>query len=232
MPTSQVSILVPVYRNAGTLRALHQQVQDAVASAGATVRFIFVEDAGGDQAREILEDLAGTDSNMVLIFNPENLGQQEAIRKGLAHAAGQDVVVMDADLQDPPAAIPFLLERLWATGADAVFATRIGVYQSRFRMTASTLYRALLIRLVPLPSGAGGFVVLRGALAARLVASENPRFHLAGMIGCHAIGIEAIAIRRNHRETGKSAYTERMRVATALSNFACILNERFRHDTT
>jgi len=231
MPSSHVSILVPVYRNAGTLRALHQQVQDAVTKAGATARFIFVEDAGDDQSREILEDLAGNDTTMVLIFNPENLGQQEAIRRGLSRAAGQDIIVMDADLQDPPAAIPLMLERLWATGADAVFATRTGAYQSLFRMAASTLYRALLARLVPLPRGAGGFVALRGALAARLVASDNPRFHLAGMIGCHATRIEALAMRRNHRETGKSAYTERMRVATAFSNFACILKERFRHDT-
>ena len=86
--------------------------------------------------------------------------------------------------------------------------------------------------MASLPSGAGGFVVLRRELAVRLLASDNPRFHLAGMIGCHANKIEAMAVQRSYRTTGQSAYTERMRLATALSNFACVVEERLRYGSS
>jgi len=225
----KVTILVPVYRNAATLRSLYEQVRAAVAQANASARFVFVDDAGGDGSLDIIRGLAQDDPDVVLVVNRSNCGQQRAIRKGLAHAEGQDVIVMDADLQDPPSAIPLLLARLWDSGADAVFATRTGVYQSRLRMVESQLYRALVCRMASLPRGAGGFVALRGALAARLVASGNSRFHLAGMIGCHATAIEAIQVQRNYRTAGQSAYTGRMRLTTALSNFVCILEERLRY---
>lgn len=225
----QVTILVPVYRNAATLRSLYDQVRAAVAEVNASARFVFVDDAGGDGSLDIIRGLAQSDPDLVLVVNRSNCGQQRAIRKGLAHAAGQDVIVMDADLQDPPSAIPQMLTTLWDSGADAVFATRVGAYQSRFRMASSHLYRALVCRMAALPRGAGGFVALRGELAARLVASGNSRFHLAGMIGCHATTIESISVRRNHRTAGRSAYTGRMRLTTALSNFACILEERLRY---
>ncbi|CUH88197.1 hypothetical protein PH5382_02130 [Phaeobacter sp. CECT 5382] len=229
MSPRQITILVPVYRNAETLQALYHQVREAVAKVDGSAQFVFVEDAGGDESLFILRGLAQSDPDVLLVVNPRNLGQQETIRRGLAHVGGQDVIVMDADLQDPPEVIPMLLERLWQSGADAVFATRVGAYQSRARMVASRLYRVCLSRLASLPRGAGGFVVLRAELAARLVASGNSRFHLAGLIGCHATRIEAIEVRRNYRTVGQSAYTGRMRLATALSNFACILEERFRH---
>ena len=228
MPPKQVAIVVPVFRNAETLRALHSQVCDAVALANAVPHFVFIEDAGGDESLSILKELSQSEPHIELVTNAQNLGQQASIRKALGYTGARDVVVMDADLQDPPEAVTLLLRKLWSGGADAVFAARVGAYQSGFRMAGSRLYRSLMSRFASIPAGAGGFVALRADLANRLAASRNARFHLAGMIGCHAQILEAVNVQRNYRQTGSSAYSERMRLAVALSNFVCVFEERFR----
>ncbi|KPA21408.1 Undecaprenyl-phosphate 4-deoxy-4-formamido-L-arabinose transferase [Shimia sp. SK013] len=228
MPPEHVAIVIPVFRNAETLRALHNRICDALAHVNAVPHFVFVEDAGGDASLGLLKEMSQSDPRVTLITNQHNLGQQASIRKALEFVGDRDVVVMDADLQDPPEAIPMLLETLWSSGADAVFAARVGAYQSGFRMATSKLYRSLMSRFASIPPGAGGFVALRANLAKRLAASRNSRFHLAGMIGCHAGLLKAVSVERNYRQVGNSAYSQRMRLVVALSNFVCVLEERFR----
>ena len=108
MQTRRVTIIVPVYRNTMTLNLLYHQVRTAVAKVDASAHFVFVDDAGGDGSLDTIRELAKSDSDVLLVINNSNLGQQKSIRKGLAQALSQDIIVMDADLQDPPSAIPVL----------------------------------------------------------------------------------------------------------------------------
>ena len=223
----RVSVLVPVFNNAETLRDLAQQITNEL--AGLHVEIAFVDDASHDGSVDVLRAMASDE--IKVIYNDKNIGQQASIRKGLAVCTGQAVVVMDADLQDPPEAISTLLRALFDGGHDAVFATRIGRYQSGFRMLTSRAFRFLIRRLTNLPHGAGGFVAMTDDVARTLAAKTNPRFYLAGMIGSGNYRIHAVQIERNTREVGQSAYSGTMRLSQGLSNLTVVFKERFSfHD--
>jgi hypothetical protein len=139
------------------------------------------------------------------------------------------VIVMDADLQDPPQAIPLLLSALHSGRCDAVFAARQGRYQSWYRSLTATAFRAIVQLLVSLPAGAGGYLAINAKIVRCLQKTNNPRFYLAGLVGCYAQNIEAIPIERRLRQSGQSAYSGAMRWRTGISNIKCILYERTRH---
>lgn len=223
----QVSILVPVFNNAETLQPLVKQVTQAVQGSVHNVEFIFVEDASRDISAEVLREMTG--GQIRVIYNSQNIGQQASIHAGLAACTGQAVVVMDADLQDPPHAIPNLLHALQSGEYDASFATRVGTYQSGWRMLTSRLFRFLVRGLTNLPQGAGGFVAFTADVARVLADKNNSRFYLAGMIGCGGYRIHAVPVERNLRIDGQSAYTGPMRLSLGLMNLMVVLKERFSH---
>lgn len=229
MQLGLVSVVAPVFKNATTLIELHEQVSAAIAKTGARSEIVFVNDASPDESSLILAGIAEKDSSVRVITNSSNIGQQGSIRRGLAECRGDVVVVMDADLQDPPGAIPVLVERLQKGDVDAVFATRTLPYQSRFRMLCSHGYKAMIRRLTGLPKGAAGYVAIEAELARKLTETGNSRFYLAGLIGCRSQAIGTVPVEREFRRSGQSAYTERMRFATAFSNILCVLRERGWH---
>jgi polyisoprenyl-phosphate glycosyltransferase len=227
MPLDRVDIVVPVYRNRATLRDLVQQMLAAASDAGIAVRFVFVNDACPENSTDVLE---GFDpARITILHQPVNTGQQAAIRRGLAVCGDHPVIVMDADLQDPPEAVPKLLATLDAGSFDAVFAVRKGAYQHWARRFSGQAFRVVIRRLVHLPKGAGGYVAISQSLVFRLNQSRNPQFYLAGLIGCHADRIGTVNTERQARRVGQSAYTGAMRWATGLANIRCILHERGSH---
>ena len=221
----RVSILVPVFNNAETLRDLVTAVSREAALASRDIQFVFVEDCSQDRSREVLREMRC--DGVHVVENTENIGQQASIFRGLAACDGQAVVVMDADLQDPPEAVPDLLKALHGGAHDVVFATRVGAYQSRRRMLFSRWFRFLVRRLTNLPVGAGGFLAMTSDVARTLRQKKSPRFYLTGLIGCGGYRITSIPVRRNHRPGGASSYSGRMRLSLGLTNLSVILQERF-----
>lgn len=225
MGIKTISVVVPVYRNRATLRVLFDQIQRSVAEIEVSARVIFVEDGCPDYSADVLQGLPP--STVTVVRLPVNNGQQFAIREGLRHANGEAVIVMDADLQDPPEVIPSLLAPLVATQCEAVFATRRGFYQNLARTFSGRGFRYLMRRLVPqLPAGAGGFVAIAPSLVERLNARKARDFYLAGLIGVRAKGIEGIPVGRNDRAEGKSTYSFVKRWSVAYANIICVLKER------
>ena len=220
----QVTILVPVFNNAETLHGLVKQVTQAIEAMSRDIRFVFVDDASQDGSAQVLREMEG--GNISIVCNTKNIGQQASIQKGLALCQGQVVVVMDADLQDPPQALPDMLRPLQNGGIDVVFGVRVGSYQSRWRMWHSRFFRFVIRRLTNLPRGAGGFVAMTDDVAQALLCKPYRHFYMAGMIGCGGYRIHAVPVKRNLRASGQSAYTGRMRLFLGLSNLAVVLNER------
>jgi undecaprenyl-phosphate 4-deoxy-4-formamido-L-arabinose transferase len=123
---------------------------------------------------------------------------------------------MDADLQDPPEAVPLLLEALGRDG-EAVFAGRRGSYQSATRMAATHLFRWVLHRLSArrLPRDAGLFVAMTRALAQRLALSPDPHPYVVGMIGRAGVPVHSIPVARRPNPQGRSGYSGWMRLRLA-----------------
>src|SRR2546421_7306227 len=110
-----VSVVVPVFRNAATLEELTERLR--LALAGALEEIVFVDDASPDESWDVIERLRARDPRVRGLRRQRNCGQNAAVVAGLGSATGDVCVVMDADLQDPPEAVP-LLVRAIDDGAD------------------------------------------------------------------------------------------------------------------
>lgn len=224
---ARVDVVLPIYRNRDTLLTLCKAVSRELKTIDIVPRFVLVDDACPERSTEEIE--AMNLDNVEIFKQSTNGGQQRAIRLGLAKCGGHPAIVMDADLQDPPEAIPTLLVELQTGSYDAVFATRQGSYAPFMRTLTGLAFRRVVRFLVPLPVGAGGFVALSAATVQRINRSSNSSFYLSGMVGCHARKIGAVPVRRYQRPVGQSAYTSSMRWKTGFSNIRCIVLERLAY---
>src|SRR5215510_12454937 len=114
---------IPVYNEVEVLPVLYNRLTRVMEGLGDSYEIIFVNDGSTDGSLALLCDLRARDERVKLLSLSQNFGHQIAITAGLDHSSGQAVVVLDADLQDPPEVIPRLVEQ-WRKGYDIVFAVR------------------------------------------------------------------------------------------------------------
>src|SRR5689334_153830 len=120
----KISVVVPVYYNEGSLALLHERlVRVAAREPDYGFEFVFVDDGSGDGSFRVLAHLSETDDRVRVIKLVRNFGSTLAILAGLAHAHGDAVAVISADLQDPPEIINEMLAH-WKKGVPAVYAAR------------------------------------------------------------------------------------------------------------
>ncbi len=110
-----ISVVIPVYNEQECLPALFERLDRLQASSSERYEFIFVDDGSSDQSRSIISDLAERHSNVKYVFFSRNFGHEIATTAGIDHATGDAVVIIDADLQDPPELIPQLIQK-WQQG--------------------------------------------------------------------------------------------------------------------
>lgn len=223
----EISIVVPVYRNAETLAELSQRLRRVLGTRSLTYELILVNDACPEGSLAVLQELAHADSGVVVLALDRNVGQHRAVLAGLGHARGNQVVIMDADLQDPPEAIPALLEKL-REGYGAVFAGRRGRYESLFRLFTSRLFKWVLHLLCGVPADAGLFVAISRQMAERLRALGKPGPFVVAMIGCTGLPVASIRVARAPRPRGGSAYCFRDRCKMGLLAIAWVLAWKLR----
>ncbi len=120
-----LSIVIPVYNEAQSLGELHQALHQALRTLTISWEIVFVDDGSADDSLKVLEALAENDSeNTIVIALRRNYGQTAAIAAGIDHAQGEIIVLMDADMQNDPADIPMMLEKI-DQGYDVVSGWRI-----------------------------------------------------------------------------------------------------------
>lgn len=207
-PYPDVSIVFPVYRNADTLEELYGRVSKVLESEDLSFEMICVIDACPSGSLSVVERLAHGDARVRGFELRRNCGQHAAVLVGLAQARAPWTVIMDADLQDPPEAIPGLLARAQANdGVAAVFASRRGRYESMGRHITSRMFKVLLRYLCDVPPGAGNFVAMNSTMRKALLAMKGPYPFIAAMIGCAGLTLESLPVRRSLRKNGSSAYS-------------------------
>jgi glycosyltransferase involved in cell wall biosynthesis len=211
-----VSVVVPVYKNADTLRELQRSLSHVFSDPRLPAEMIYIDDACPAGSLAVLEDLARVDARVVVISLAHNIGQHKALLLGLRYARGEAIVMMDADLQDPPGAIPALLQEL-ERGYAAVFAGRRGRYQSPLRMLSSHAFKTLLSVLAGVPRDAGAFVAVDRTIVEHLLAYRASRPFLVSLIGLTGLPVTSIPIQRSPRPRGRSAYSGAARLKAGLS---------------
>jgi dolichol-phosphate mannosyltransferase len=193
-PTPEYSIVIPVYNEQETLPELYERSVSLLDRLDGSAEVILVDDGSRDASFARMMEMSAQDARFKVLQLSRNFGHQAAITAGLDFATGKAVVVMDADLQDPPEVVLAMAQR-WREGFEVVYAVRRERRgENRFkRVTAATFYR-LLRRLsdVDIPADVGDFrLVDRKALDAYKTMRENDRF-VRGMfswVGFRQIGV-------------------------------------------
>lgn len=220
-----LSIVIPVFRNRAALSVLAERIDSVLSPQDIRYEIIFVDDASDDASWPKIQELAKTSPYVRGLRLARNRGQHLSVLLGLSCANAGICVVLDADLQDPPEAIPMLLASLRESGADLVFAGRSGKYQAWGRMLSSWLYRRLLLNaLVGLPSGAGMyFAATRSGVQRMMELNLVGEPMVIGMIAAARLHCKCIPVQRSIRAHGRSAYTSLRRLRSALNMMHCAL---------
>jgi glycosyltransferase involved in cell wall biosynthesis len=209
MPDTEISVVVPVFGNAPALAELARRVDAALTPR--RYELILVDDASPDGARDEIRRLTAAGGSVTGVLLDANVGQNTAVLAGLAHASGEVVAVMDADLQDPPEALPALLAGLAHEDIDVAFAARRGRYESLPRLVTSRVLKGLLWLLTgfKLPPNAGLFLVMRRGVAEHVQANAGRDPYLLVAVAKAARRTAAVPVERAAAES--SAYTARVR---------------------
>jgi polyisoprenyl-phosphate glycosyltransferase len=227
---SLISVIVPSYLNAETLHELHERVRDTLERHCLSYEIIFVDDASPDSSMSILDCIAQRDEHVLIISLEKNIGQHHAALAGLTYCRGEWAIIMDADLQDAPEAIPHLLLK-GQEGFAAVFAGRRGRYDSGIRLLTSRLFKRLIHRLCGVPRDAGMFIAMHRTLIDHLLMMSEQNPSLPAMIGCVGLPMISVPIERAKRPFGKSAYNFQLRLKNAWHSLSCILTWKYRYFT-
>jgi glycosyltransferase involved in cell wall biosynthesis len=216
-------VVVPVHGNQDTLEPLHARLEAAL--AGRDWRLRLVIDASPDDSARVAAGLAAADPRVAVTVLARNVGQHRALEAGLEqepHATAW--VCLDADLQDPPEAVPALLDRLARGDVDAVFAGRRGSYESRARLLTGRAHRAVLARLTGLPPDAGAFLALSPRGREAVLARRAPS--LVAAVGAARLPVASVPVARDPRPSGESAWTARARLRQSARTLAWAARHR------
>jgi polyisoprenyl-phosphate glycosyltransferase len=218
---TRIAVVVPVYRNAATLAPLIARLGAAL--DGRDWRLRLVVDACPAGSAEAALALAGP--RVAVTGLVVNVGQHAALRQGLGDEPDADVwVCMDGDLQDPPEAVPLLLDRLAAGDVEAVFAGRRGAYESRLRRLSGGLHRWVAARLTGLPPDAGAFLAVGRPVRDAVLGTESPSVVLA--VGVARRPVASVPVVRDRRPEGRSAWTARARLRQSVRSLSWALRRR------
>lgn len=204
----EISVIIPLYNEEKVINEMERKLSSVMQNMSMSYEIILVNDGSADRTLEMARSICAADSKVKLINFSRNFGHQFAITAGMDRSSGDAVVVIDADLQDPPEVIPEMIQK-WQEGNQVVY----GVREKRegenwFKLvTASTFYRILKrITSVDIPVDTGDFrLVDRRALDVFNGMRERSRF-VRGMVSW--VGFKQTEVRyvRHERFAGETKY--------------------------
>jgi len=225
--SAPVAVVVPVYGNAATLQPLARRLTAAL--AGCDWRLRLVIDASPDDSLAVAHALAAAEPRIAVTGLTVNVGQHAAIARGLAAEPDAEAwVCLDADLQDPPEAVPLLLDRLAAGNVGAVFAGRRGRYESPVRRFTGTVHRLLAARLTGLPPDAGAFFAMDATVRDAVLTAVTDEGTPSVVLGVARAGVPvtSVPVERDRRTVGRSAWTARARLRQSARSLTWALSAR------
>jgi glycosyltransferase involved in cell wall biosynthesis len=213
--TNLVSIVIPTHNEAKNILELYSRLSAVASASEYLFEFIFVDDST-DQTPNLIMELRKADSRIRLLRLTRSFGQTAAIQAGLDVAVGQAVVMMDADLQDPPETIALFLEK-WELGYKVVYATRPSQGTWSYRV-ASAIFYELLARLssTKIPRNAGEFRLLDRTVVNLVNSMPDKTRFMRGLTmwsGHQSIGVQVL---RSERYLGSSNYNFRRSLSVAI----------------
>ncbi|MGD0612246.1 MAG: glycosyltransferase family 2 protein [Anaerolineales bacterium] len=213
------SIVAPIFNELENIPELYRRVEKVMEQLGGTWELILVDDGSQDGSTECIRELAQKDKHVRPVIFARNFGHQIAVTAGWDYARGEAVVIMDADLQDPPEVIPELVAK-WREGYEVVYAVRAEREgETWFKKVTAALFYRIIYRItdVKIPLDTGDFrLVDRKALEVLKSMREHHRFPrgMAAWVGFRQIGVP---YKRAARFSGVTKYPFRKMIALALN---------------
>jgi glycosyltransferase involved in cell wall biosynthesis len=204
-----LTVVVPAYNEGEGLRAFHARLAAVFDALDLTCEVLYVDDGSRDDTWAVISALREADARVGGLRLSRNFGKELALTAGLDHADADAVVVIDADLQDPPELIPQFV-RVWREGFDVVYGTRASrAGESRLKRATAALFYRVMARLspTPVPRDTGDFRLLSArALAALKQVRERQRF-MKGLFAWVGYRQTAIVYHRDPRHAGASKFS-------------------------
>lgn len=213
------SIIAPIYNERDNLPELHRRVSEVMKSMGQPWELILVDDGSTDGSTELIRELAKQDEHVRPVIFARNFGHQLAVTAGLDYSRGDAVIIIDADLQDPPELIPQMTEK-WAEGHEVVYAVRAEREgESWFKLWTASLFYRLIYRItdVKIPLDTGDFRLMDRKVVNVLKSMRERHRFLRGMsawVGFRQVGVE---YKRAARTAGETKYPFRKMLRLALN---------------
>jgi dolichol-phosphate mannosyltransferase len=214
----ELTVVIPAYNEEQSIEPMVERLVLALEQRVDGLEILFVDDGSRDGTWQRIAELASRDTRVRGIRFARNFGHQAALTAGVDAATGRAVVIIDADLQDPPEVIPEMIER-WRAGAEVVYGQREEREGETFfkKATAAAFYRLLRrITNVDIPVDTGDFRLMGPrAVAAFRALPERNRF-IRGLVAWIGFPQVAVRYRRQARHAGETKYPLRKMVRFAL----------------
>ncbi len=202
-----VSVVVPVHDEEDGLPRLRARLADALRDVEGGYEVLYVDDGSTDGSAAMVAEWAHEDARVTLVELSRNFGMEIAMSAGLDYARGRFVVLMHADLQDPPELIPEMLALADSEEADVVYTRRIGSDESRVKHRLAGVFYALMGRIarVPYQGQAGDFRLMSRRVVDTVRRMPERRRFLRGMVAWVGYKQTSIDYRRAGRTSGRGA---------------------------
>jgi glycosyltransferase involved in cell wall biosynthesis len=214
METIRFSLVVPVFNEEEVLPITNQRLLDVMTSLGEAFEIIYINDGSRDRSGAIIRTFCQADARIKLLEFSRNFGHQPAITAGMDHAAGQAIIIIDADLQDPPELIGTMVEK-WRQGFDVVYGRRRARQgETWFKQKTATAYYRMLNRLtdVPIPVDVGDFRLIDARVRDALLDMPEHNRYVRGLISWLGFSQTDVEFVRAPRLAGQTKYPLRKMV--------------------
>jgi dolichol-phosphate mannosyltransferase len=222
-----LSVIIPIYNEEGNIQKLFDRLHGVTEGLGLkNVEFIFVNDGSKDNSIELIKQLASREKTVKYINFSRNIGHQIAVTAGLDKATGDAVVIIDADLQDPPELINDLYKKL-RSGYEVVYAKRRSRQGESFmkKFIAKMFYRILAkMTSINIPVDTGDFRIMDKKIIEVLRQMPEQEKFLRGQISWIGFNQTFVEYDRDERASGKTGYTYRKMIRFAMDGITSFSN--------
>lgn len=204
-----LSLVIPVFNEQATLETLFSTIRDRLTALGVSYEVVFVDDGSMDRTSEMLTEFTQRDGRFRSVHFSRNFGHQAAVTAGLHFARGAAVVVMDADLQDPPELLASMVEK-WREGYHVVYAQRVKRHaEGPLKRGIAFAYYRLLQHLtdVAIPADTGDFCLMDRRIVDLLNRMPERNRYLRGLRAWLGFRQTAVQFERQPRYAGQPKYT-------------------------
>ncbi|MBD7912157.1 MULTISPECIES: glycosyltransferase family 2 protein [Clostridium] len=202
------SVIVPLFNEELVIRESYRRLKEVMESTKEVYEIIFVNDGSIDKTEKIVEEICELDSSIELVNFSRNFGHQAAITAGMDISKGKAVIVIDADLQDPPEVMLEMIKK-WKEGYDVVYGKRAKREGETFfkKFTAKTYYRLLKsMTTVDIPVDTGDFRLIDRRVCDALISLPEKNRFVRGLVSWLGFNQTSVEFVRQERFAGETKY--------------------------